>query len=73
MISINAKAERMKIEGNTEDLQADLAAIVSELFYRKVLTKAEIMEAVEDGFKTMDEVIAEIMANAVLLGILQED
>lgn len=73
MISINAKAERMKIEGNTEDLRADLAAIVNELFYRKVLTKAEIMEAVEDGFKTMDEVIAEIMANAVLLGILQED
>ena len=32
MISINAKAERMKIEGNTEDLQADLAAIVNELF-----------------------------------------
>ena len=73
MISINAKAERMKIEGNTEDLQADLAVIVNELFYRKVLTKAEIMEAVADGFKPMDEVIAEIMANAVLLGILQED
>lgn len=73
MISINAKAERIKIEGNTEDLKADLATIVNELFYRKVLTKAEIMEAVEDGFKTMDEVIAEIMANAVLLGILQED
>lgn len=73
MISINAKAERMKIEGNTEDLQADLATIVNELIYRKILTKAEIMEAVEDGFKTMDEVIAEIMANAILLGILQED
>lgn len=73
MISINAKAERMKIEGNTEDLQADLATIVNELIYRKFLTKAEIMEAVEDGFKTMDEVIAEIMANAMLLGILQED
>lgn len=73
MISINVKAERMKIEGNTEDLQADLATIVNELIYRKLLTKAEIMEAVEDGFKTMDEVIAEIMANAVLLGILQED
>lgn len=73
MISINVKAERMKIEGNTEDLQADLATIVNELIYRKFLTKAEIMEAVEDGFKTMDEVIAEIMANAVLLGILQED
>lgn len=73
MISINAKAERIKIEGNTEDLQTDLATIVNELFYRKVLTKAEIMEAVEDGFKTMDEVIAEIMANAMLLGILQED
>lgn len=73
MISINAKAERMKIEGNTEDLQADLATIVNELIYRKFLTKAEIMEAVEDGFKTMDEVIAEIMANAILLGILQED
>lgn len=73
MISINAKAERMKIEGNTEDLQADLATIVNELIYRKLLTKAEIMEAVEDGFKTMDEVIAEIMANAMLLGILQED
>lgn len=73
MISINAKAERMKIEGNTEDLQADLATIVNELIYRKFLTKAEIMEAVEDEFKTMDEVIAEIMANAVLLGILQED
>ena len=68
-----AKAERMKIEGNTEDLQADLATIVNELIYRKFLTKAEIMEAVEDGFKTMDEVIAEIMANAMLLGILQED
>lgn len=73
MISINAKAERMKIEGNTEDLQADLATIVNELIYRKFLTKAEIMEAVEDGFKTMDEVIAGIMANAMLLGILQED
>lgn len=73
MISINVKAERMKIEGNTEDLQADLATIVNELIYRKLLTKAEIMEAVEDGFKTMDEVIAEIMANAMLLGILQED
>lgn len=73
MISINVKAERMKIEGNTEDLQADLATIVNELIYRKFLTKAEIMEAVEDGFKTMDEVIAEIMANVVLLGILQED
>lgn len=73
MISINVKAERMKIEGNTEDLQADLATIVNELIYRKFLTKAEIMEAVEDGFKTMDEVIAEIMADAVLLGILQED
>ena len=73
MISINAKAERMKIEGNTEDLQTDLATIVNELIYRKFLTKAEIMEAVEDGFKTMDEVIAEIMANAMLLGILQED
>lgn len=73
MISINAKAERMKIEGNTEDLQADLATIVNELIYRKFLTKAEIMEAVEDGFKTMDEIIAEIMANAMLLGILQED
>ena len=73
MISINAKAERMKIEGNTEDLQADLATIVNELIYRKFLTKAEIMEAVEDGFKTMDELIAEIMADAMLLGILQED
>ena len=73
MISINVKAERMKIEGNPEDLQADLATIVNELIYRKLLTKAEIMEAVEDGFKTMDEVIAEIMANAMLLGILQED
>lgn len=73
MISINVKAERMKIAGNTEDLQADLATIVNELIYRKLLTKAEIMEAVEDGFKTMDEVIAEIMANAMLLGILQED